>query len=266
MGRPDVQAPPFEAHQSANNPLAQFAAAEKSPAATGGWTGVEEYDEILRRIFDFLEEQCDEDGDWRVTTHAKGVNVQARHVAAPVKLVKGQGFIRASPTEVLEMIRNASKRPEWDSMCDYGSIVKTYGPNSDLIYLSYQGKLGVCARDLSLVRAWKEYDDGTVVLVAHSVDDKDVPKVAGKVRAELRDCGYVIRPCGEGSMLMYVIQLDMKGYVPLFFTNLIQTQHPLILSVMRRLLEDADGGDVDGEHTSEMPLHELESGAKRNFR
>uniref|UniRef100_A0A6U4ZSU2 START domain-containing protein n=1 Tax=Hemiselmis andersenii TaxID=464988 RepID=A0A6U4ZSU2_HEMAN len=266
MGKAEVEVSPIEAHQSARKPLAQCSAAEQSPAVTGRWTGNEEYDDLLSRIFSFLEEQCEEEGDWRVTTHAKGVNVQSRHVAAPVKLVKGQGFIRASPAEVLEMIRNASKRPEWDSMCDYGSIVKTFGPNSDLIYLSYQGKLGVCARDLSLVRAWKEYDDGTVMLVAHSVEDKDVPKVAGKVRAELRDCGYVIRPCGEGSMLCYVIQLDMKGYVPLFFTNLIQTQHPLIISIMRRLLEDGDGGDVDGEHASEMPLHELESHAARSFK
>jgi hypothetical protein len=36
------------------------------------------------------------------------------------------------------MIRDASKRPMWDNMCDYGSVVKTYSPNSDLIYLSYQ--------------------------------------------------------------------------------------------------------------------------------
>jgi len=85
------------------------------------------------------------------------------------------------------------------------------------------------------------------MLVAHSIVDNDVPKVAGKVRAELRDCGYVIKPCGEGSMLSYVIQLDMKGYVPLFFTNLIQTQHPLIISMMRRLLE----GGADAEESSE---------------
>jgi hypothetical protein len=37
-----------------------------------------------------------------------------------------------------QMIWDASKRPLWDHMCDFGSIVKSFGSNSDLIYLSYQ--------------------------------------------------------------------------------------------------------------------------------
>ena len=51
-------------------------------------------------------------------------------------------------------------------------------------------------------------------------------------------------------MLSYVIQLDMKGYVPLFFTNLIQTQHPLIISMMRRLLESSDVSENDSHGKS----------------
>jgi hypothetical protein len=47
-----------------------------------------------------------------------------------------------------------------------------------------QGKLGVCARDLSLLRAWKEFEDGTYMLVAHSIVDNDVPKVISSL--ELR--------------------------------------------------------------------------------
>lgn len=52
----------------------------------------------------FLEEQgFDNEGDWRTTTNAKGVHVDSRQVSAPVKLVRGQGFIRAHPTEVLNV-------------------------------------------------------------------------------------------------------------------------------------------------------------------
>jgi hypothetical protein len=69
-------------------------------------TGDAECDAILNRMFSFLEEQCcDEEGalDWRTTTNAKGVQVDSRQVSAPVKLVRGQGFIRAHPTEVLDV-------------------------------------------------------------------------------------------------------------------------------------------------------------------
>ncbi len=50
------------------------------------------------------------------------------------------------------MILKAENRPRWDDLCDHGSVVKRLGPCSDIIYLSYQGKLGVCARDLCLLR------------------------------------------------------------------------------------------------------------------
>eukprot|EP00961_Rhodomonas_salina_P017281 232569-Rhodomonas_salina.2 len=43
-------------------------------------------------------------------------------------------------------------------------------------------------------RAWRKEADGTCVLVSSSVDCDEVPRVAGKVRAELRDCGYICAP------------------------------------------------------------------------
>lgn len=119
--------------------------------------------------------------------------------------------------------------------------VKKLGDNSDIVYLSYQGKLGVCARDLCLLRAWQQRPDGSTILVSRSIDTGDVPRVAGKVRAECHDCAYMVSPADDGCIFSYVIQLDMKGYVPLFFSNLIQTQHPLIISMLRRHLEDAAG-------------------------
>lgn len=115
--------------------------------------------------------------------------------------------------------------------------VKRLGDNADIAYLSYQGKLGVCARDLCLLRAWQQRADGTTVLVSTSIDVDDVPKVTGKVRAECRDCAYFVTPVEGGCIFSYVIQLDMKGYVPLFFSNLIQTQHALIITMLRRHLE-----------------------------
>ena len=53
------------------------------------------------------------------------------------------------------------------------SQVKQLGENSDIAYLSYQGKLGVCARDLCLLRAWQERSDGSIVLVATSIESDD---------------------------------------------------------------------------------------------
>jgi len=204
------------------------------------------YDAILSRLFKimvqmgYLTKTLDENVDKIRSTSMSGVvvdySVQPDNAKA-IKIARGQGIIRAPPEEVLSMILHVERRPEWDDLCDHGSVVQEFGPCADIIYLSYQGKLGVCARDLCLLRAWRRLEDGSVILVANSIDTPDVARVAGKVRAECHDCGYIITPCEDGCMFSYVIQLDMKGYVPLFFSNLIQTQHPLIINMLRRHLE-----------------------------
>lgn len=41
----------------------------------------------------------------------------------PVKVARGQGFIRALPEEVLNMLIAVERRPDWDDLCDYASRV-----------------------------------------------------------------------------------------------------------------------------------------------
>jgi len=207
------------------------------------WSDVPEYNHKIEHLFAMWQNPAGGDA-WKFVRGANGNAMAEHHVVdekpdlhGPVKVARGQGFIRAPPQEVLNMLIAVERRPDWDDLCDYASRVKKLGENSDIVYLSYQGKLGVCARDLCLLRAWQMCPDGSTVLVADSVDCDDVPRVAGKVRAECHDCAYMVTPVEDGCIFSYVIQLDMKGYVPLFFSNLIQTQHPLIISMLRRYLE-----------------------------
>jgi len=206
------------------------------------WTEVPHYNAEIERLFSLWEAPAASCQGGKLM---RAANMAADHqivdiqpdLHGPVKVARGHGFIRARAEDVLNMLIAVERRPEWDDLCDYASKVKQLGENSDIAYLSYQGKLGVCARDLCLLRAWQERSDGSIVLVATSIESDDVPRVAGKVRAECHDCAYMVTPTDDGCTFSYVIQLDMKGYVPLFFTNLIQTQHPLIITMLRRHLE-----------------------------
>lgn len=208
------------------------------------WTDVPHYNMEIDRLFSLWEAPSGMGEPWKLTRAEHGacenhqvVDTHQPDMHGPVKVARGHGFIRAAPEDVLDMLIAIERRPDWDDLCDYGSQVKRLGDNADIAYLSYQGKLGVCARDLCLLRAWQQRADGTTVLVSTSIDVDDVPKVTGKVRAECRDCAYFVTPVEGGCIFSYVIQLDMKGYVPLFFSNLIQTQHPLIITMLRRHLE-----------------------------
>jgi len=220
-----------------------------SSASSRVWTDVPQYNSMINGLFSLWEGPSRSGESWKLTRAPTHGSATADHhvvdiqpdLHGPVKVARGQGFIRARPEDVLHMLIAVERRPDWDDLCDYASQVKKLGDNSDIVYLSYQGKLGVCARDLCLLRAWQQRPDGSTILVSHSIDTGDVPRVAGKVRAECHDCAYMVSPADDGCIFSYVIQLDMKGYVPLFFSNLIQTQHPLIISMLRRHLEDAAG-------------------------
>lgn len=213
------------------------------------WANVPVYNGMIERLFALWEAPTGGGESWKLTRAPTNGSATADHhtvdiqpdLHGPVKVARGQGYIRARPEDVLNMLIAVERRPDWDDLCDYASQVKKLGDNSDIVYLSYQGKLGVCARDLCLLRAWQERPDGSTILVSHSIDTADVPRVAGKVRAECHDCAYMVTPADDGCIFSYVIQLDMKGYVPLFFSNLIQTQHPLIITMLRRHLEDSTG-------------------------
>ena len=50
----------------------------------------------------------------------------------PVKVARGQGFIRAPPEEVLNMLLAVERRPDWDDLCDYASRVRVPPPPSPL--------------------------------------------------------------------------------------------------------------------------------------
>jgi len=221
------------------DPCTQRSQGVNSGAHGGWWTDEQQYNDMINRMFSLWSV-----GESFQLTRASGKATSEEHqvdvqpdLHGPVKVATGQGFIRARPEDVLNMVVAIERRPDWDDLCDYASQVKKLGEQSDIVYLSYQGKLGVCARDLCLLRAWQGRPDGSTVLVSHSIECDDVPRVAGKVRAECQDCVYVVTPAEDGCIFSYVIQLDMKGYVPLFFSNLIQTQHPLIIIMLRRYLE-----------------------------
>jgi hypothetical protein len=98
----------------------------------------------------------------------------------------------------------------------------------------------VNSRDVCAVMSSREYEDGTVIVIARSVADDNVPetsgtlllslllcahacwglyvlsaiptKRAGTVRAELLSSGYVITPRSEGGIhVAYILQIDFKG-------------------------------------------------------
>jgi len=166
--------------------------------------------------------------------------------------VRGKMFMAGiEPKEVLELILNCEGRPAWDDMLQLGRRTRSYGELktamlppccADVIRLVYKGIPPVSARDLCLLRAWGEDDDGTCWLVAESSEDDSVPKDPNCVRAELRECGYMMTKVQGGCEVVYISQTNFNGWIPVFMQNVLTSQQPQTLKKMFELMLSRKAG------------------------
>ncbi|KAJ7975060.1 Protein ENHANCED DISEASE RESISTANCE 2-like [Quillaja saponaria] len=106
-------------------------------------------------------------------------------------------------------------RSEWDFCCYRGNVVEHLDGHTDIIHMQlYSDWLpwGMNRRDLLLRRYWRREDDGTYVLLYHSVYHKKCLPQRGYVRACLKSGGYVIAPVNKGkqSLIKHMLAIDWK--------------------------------------------------------
>ncbi|XP_062092946.1 protein ENHANCED DISEASE RESISTANCE 2-like [Humulus lupulus] len=108
-----------------------------------------------------------------------------------------------------------SSRSEWDFCFYRGSVVEHLDGHTDIVHKQlYSDWLpwGMKRRDLLLCRYWRREDDGTYVILYHSVFHKKCLPQKGYVRACLKSGGFVITPVNQGkqSLVKHMLSIDWK--------------------------------------------------------
>ncbi|KAJ8751476.1 hypothetical protein K2173_016693 [Erythroxylum novogranatense] len=108
-------------------------------------------------------------------------------------------------------------RSEWDFCFYKGSVVEHLDGHTDIIHKQlYSDWLpwGMKQRDFLLRRYWRREDDGTYVILYHSVFHKKCPPQRGYIRACLKSGGYVISPLNQGksSVVKHMLAIDWKSW------------------------------------------------------
>jgi len=198
------------------------------------------------------------DARWKLSSLSKtdGLEVAVlQSSSAEFTTVRGCLHMKGmKPQQVLRLIHDCPNRTAWDEMLQEGSFVQEYGAvrtsvlpecSADIIRLIYKGLMGVSGRDLCLLRAWGEDEDGSCWLVAESCPGV-LPVDERYVRAELRECGYMMTPTAEGCEISYISQCNFNGWIPSFMQGVLQKQQPESLrkmnDVLKQRLARAAGG------------------------
>ncbi|KAL2471049.1 Pleckstrin-like proteiny (PH) and lipid-binding START domains-containing protein [Abeliophyllum distichum] len=108
-----------------------------------------------------------------------------------------------------------NSRSEWDFCFYKGSVIEHLDGHTDIVHkLLCHDWLpwGMKRRDLLLRRYWRREDDGTYVILFHSVIHQKCPPQKGYVRACLKSGGYVISPVNQGkrSVVRHMLAIDWK--------------------------------------------------------
>lgn len=157
-------------------------------------------------------------------------------------------------------------RSEWDFCFYKGNVVEHLDGHTDIIHKQlYSDWLpwGMKRRDLLLRRYWRREDDGTYVILYHSVFHKKCPPQKGYVRACLKSGGYVISPVNQGkqSVVKHMLAIDWK-----FWKSYLQTSsaRSMTIKMLGRVaaLRELFRAKLGNYSSSEFSSGEL----RRNFR
>ncbi|XP_023738125.1 protein ENHANCED DISEASE RESISTANCE 2 [Lactuca sativa] len=131
--------------------------------------------------------------------------------------IAAMSVIDGAPEVVFQILMSlGSTRLEWDFYLKKGSVIESIDGQTDIIHKHLNGDWlpwGMKPRDLLLQRYWSREEDGTYVILYHSVLHKKCPPQKGYVRACLKSGGYVISPIDhqhKQSVVRHMLDIDWK--------------------------------------------------------
>ncbi|KAH0664398.1 protein ENHANCED DISEASE RESISTANCE 2-like [Solanum tuberosum] len=161
-------------------------------------------------------------------------------------------------------------RSEWD-FCHYkGSVIEHLDGHTDIVHKLLRRDWlpwSMRKRDLLLQRYWRREDDGTYVILYHSVFHQKCPCQKGYVRACLKSGGYVISPVNQKkqSVVKHMLAIDWRFWKSNLQTSSTRyiTIHMLgRLAALRELfiakLGDCSSSYFLEEHVRDKRLQQIE--------
>lgn len=135
------------------------------------------------------------------------------------------GVVDATSEAIFQTVMSLGpSRSEWDFCFSHGSVVEHLDGHTDVIHKKLNEDWlpwGMRRRDLLLRRYWRREDDGTYVILYHSMFHQRCLPEKGYVRACLKSGGYVISPVNQGkqSVVKHMLAIDWKFWKSYLITS-----------------------------------------------
>ncbi|XP_019099859.1 PREDICTED: protein ENHANCED DISEASE RESISTANCE 2-like isoform X2 [Camelina sativa] len=153
----------------------------------------------------------------RLFKEAKDWDSRGRHWEDHAAIM-AVGVIEGTSEDIFNTLMSLGPlRSEWDFCFYKGSVVEHLDGHTYIINMQlYSDWLpwGMNRRDLLLRRYWRREEDGTYVILCHSVYHKKCPPKRGYVRACVKSGGYVVTPVNKGkhSLVKHMVAIDWRSW------------------------------------------------------
>ncbi|KAF9912895.1 hypothetical protein EC991_007507 [Linnemannia zychae] len=186
------------------------------------------------------------DGWKKIDKHKSGCTVYQSTTATTIPshgdhkypAFKGEHVIRGHKAQ--DVFAIVGVRKLWDDWYDELSCIETYDDATTLMYMVMKSTLSSKTRDVALVERTEIEKDGTIYFAACSVDSTKIPRIAGKVRAEIFLAGWIIQPLPSNppiTKITYVIQTDLLNRLPKFIAKRSLAKRALVATVIETYLK-----------------------------
>ena len=184
---------------------------------------------------------------WKVITDSEGVLVSQKEVPGrSLPIFKGVTVIEADIFEILGVLQDVEKNPEWMHACVDAKRLKKFSDTEFLVYNRSGAPWPISDRDV-VVRSKAKIDRENQVLTItmRSTESKLMPPNEDVVRMPRLNGHYIFSEASEGkTQIEYQIDADPGGLIPAWLAKMASRDIPLktLVNLRNRVKKTAQAG------------------------
>ncbi|KNC49443.1 uncharacterized protein AMSG_05449 [Thecamonas trahens ATCC 50062] len=195
------------------------------------------YEDAIAGAYTQLEVYARDEGWVHVGSSGGVESFRRKHAGTSLFAVKGVGNIAAPPAHVYALLRDTSRRGEWDPMFVSHSYLEIFNERYRITHYAFSAPGPVQGRDMVVLAGSTVQADGAIHIVSFSVEHSGAPAGREYVRAHLHFAGYVLEPSDGGTRVTYINCVDLKGWLLSSVKNYVATQSTQAIERLRVLVE-----------------------------
>lgn len=165
---------------------------------------------------------------WEAETVPEGSPVKVWTEAVPdsnFKAFKGEVLIQATPQQILEVIRNTEKLPEWYHNTIEANRLQTISESESINYTVTKTPWPVTNRDSVTQSSIQPQEDDSIKVILKGVPDA-YPQQQDRIRVPRLDGYWLLQPHGDQTKVTLQISAEPGGEIPSWLANAMVVDMP----------------------------------------